>query len=109
MNRCGKSRWAWDYSGGGGDVVGAEHAKGANWEEERDDNRDYKMRGNSGTVMWWKGKHDTPFAPLRQDAEWTTSTGIWRWKLALNVMCIKYTSENGLCPTYLYNEPSSEI
>jgi hypothetical protein len=30
------------------DVVGVQHAKGASWEEERDDNRDDKMKHESG-------------------------------------------------------------
>jgi hypothetical protein len=48
----GKSRWARnsDYGNDGVDVVGVQHAKGASWEEERDDNRDNEMKDESGRV-----------------------------------------------------------
>jgi hypothetical protein len=32
-------------------VVGVQHAKGASWEEERDDNRDNEMKGERGRVL----------------------------------------------------------
>lgn len=40
MERCGKSRYAWDNDYSDDDVVGIEHANGATWKEERDDNID---------------------------------------------------------------------
>jgi hypothetical protein len=57
-------------------VVGVQHAKGASWEEERDDNRDNEMKDESGRVLA-DGKENMRAlsASPRQDADQPTLDG----------------------------------